>query len=359
MAASSSENTRSRLPRSVAVHAVVVAGDGRAAKAIYGESKAYLKVAGRSMLARAVAVLQRVPEVSEVWVVGNAARLEATLKVEVQLVKPLVVVPQYRNLLENAWQTYRRLLPHAGPGGRDPESEAESDLPVLYLSADLPFATAEEISAFVRAGLALDCDYVLGLVPESSLVDFYPSATAPGIQMACFHTAEDRYRHSNLHLVRPARLGNRVAIEHMYEHRYQKQLGQMLGLAWHILNNEGRASRILFDYALMHLALLFERLHLHRLADWLRRRVPLARIERACAALLGTRLRFAITRAGGCAVDVDNERDLEVARARFADWTALQQQRARALYGALPAPAGGGGGGSLRVLPASPERVKA
>ena len=58
------------------VPAIVAAGDRRAAKAVHGESKPYLVLAGRPLVARVVAALQRVPEVSEVWVVGNAERFD-------------------------------------------------------------------------------------------------------------------------------------------------------------------------------------------------------------------------------------------------------------------------------------------
>ena len=51
------------------------------------------------LVAHVVATLQRVPEVSEVWVVGDAARLAATLEpLRPELCKPLHVVPQFRNL---------------------------------------------------------------------------------------------------------------------------------------------------------------------------------------------------------------------------------------------------------------------
>ena len=54
--------------------------------------------------------------------------------------------------------------------------------------------------------------------------DFYPeSLGAPGIHMAYFNLREGRFRQSNLHLVKPARLGNRHYIEDLYEHRYQRQ----------------------------------------------------------------------------------------------------------------------------------------
>jgi 2-C-methyl-D-erythritol 4-phosphate cytidylyltransferase len=62
-----------------AVPAIVTAGDRRAAKAVHGESKVYLEVGGRPLVAHVVATLQRVPEISEVWVVGDADRLAAAL----------------------------------------------------------------------------------------------------------------------------------------------------------------------------------------------------------------------------------------------------------------------------------------
>jgi len=48
-----------------------------------------------------------------------------------------------------------------------------------------------------------------------------------------------------------------------------------------------------------------------RIADWLRHRIPMARIEKGCSALLRTQFRFIVTEGGGTAVDIDNEPDLE------------------------------------------------
>jgi hypothetical protein len=324
------------------VPAIVAAGDGKAAKAIHGESKVYLEVAGEPMVARVVAALQQVPEVSEVWVVGNDERLAATLSADSlqrRLTKPLAIVPQYRNLLENAWQTYRRMLPGAGVEGRDPVNDEEADLRILYLSADLPLLVPQEISAFIRAATEADCDYGLGLSTEASMTPFYPRAGQPGIQMAYFNTAEDRLRQNNLHLVRPARLGRRQAVEDMYEHRYQKELGQVIGLAWRILTNQGGGPSIVFYYGFMQLALLCDRAKLRGLADVIRRAVPLARIERACSSLLDARFRLIVTGMGGCAIDIDNEKDLEVTRTQFEAWQRELEVQAERLYGPPPLPA--------------------
>ena len=323
------------------VPAIVAAGDRRAAKAVRGESKPYLELAGRPLVAHVVATLQRVPEVSEVWVVGNAERLAEALgdaALRAVLTKPLHIVPQFRNLYENAWETYRRLLPGAGPDGRDPGPE-DADAPVLFLSADLPFATPQEISAFIRQTIEAGCDYGLGLCTEESMRDFYPeSPGAPGIRMAYFNQREGRFRQSNLHLVKPARLGNRHYIEDLYEHRYQRQTGEMIKLGWTLLRAEGGGLAVIYYYALMHLAGVADRNGWRWIADWLRYRIPMARIERGCSALLRTQFRFIVTEGGGAAVDIDNEPDLEAARELFERWRAQQAARVESIYGPLPLP---------------------
>ena len=321
------------------IPAVVTAGDRRAAKAVYGESKPYLELGGRALVAHVVAALQRVPEVSAVWVVGNAERLEPLLAapaLQAELCKPLHVVPQFRNLYENGWETYRRLLPDAGAEGRDPGPE-DADTAVLYASADLPFATPQEISAFARQCLALDCDYALGLCTEASMRDFYSEAPGePGIRMAYFNLREGRYRQSNLHWIKPARIGNRHYIEEMYEHRYQRQIGQMIALGWRLLRLQEGGLAVLYYYGLMHLAAIADRWGLARIADAIRARIPMARIEAGCSALLRARFRFVVTELGGCAVDIDNERDYDAARARFETWRERQRARAEALFGPPP-----------------------
>ena len=326
----------------MSIPAIVAAGDLRASKAIYGESKAYLEVDARPLVRHAVEVLQAVPEVSEVWVVGNAERLEGALggSFRAELEKPLHIVPQFRNLFENGWETYRRLLPGAPPEGRDPTPE-EEPLPVLFLPTDIPFATPQEVSVFVRRALETGADYVMGLVTEESMEPFYPEAPGePGIRMAYFNTREGRVRQSNLHLIRPGRIVNRHIIEEMYEHRYQREFGNMVSLAWRLLWSERGGGVIFGTYLLMHLASFADRHGWRRIADRVRHWIPLARIEWGVGSLLRSSFRLVITEAGGCGVDVDNEHDLAVARGRYAEWSAQQRERAEKLYGPLPLPAG-------------------
>jgi hypothetical protein len=320
--------------------AVVAAGDRGAAKAIYGESKPYLEIGGRPLVAHVVKALEGVPEISEIWVVGDAPRLASVLATggsEIRS-KPLRILPQFRNLIENAWETYRRLLPNAPAEGRDPSSDDEEQR-VLYLSADLPFACSDEISAFLKRAERVPCDYALGLCTEESMRDFLPNGSGrPGIRLATFNLREGRYRQSNLHLVKPARLRNRIYVQDMYEQRHQRRLGPVLRLAWRLLRVEHGGALTLFYFSLMHLASWADRRGWRRLSDWIRRRIAMSRIERGAGRLLGCSFRLVVTEAGGCAIDIDTEQDCDAARARFREWRDAQERRARRLYGGAPAP---------------------
>src|SRR5262249_933116 len=150
------------------------------------------------------------------------------------------------------------------------------------------------------------------------------------------------------------KLGKRQYIEDMYEHRYQRQPGHVLRLAGKLMFDQGGGLRVLFYYGLMHLAGVLDRSGLRRIADGVRRFIALPRVERACGALLRGSFRFVVTGIGGCALDVDNEHDLDVARLRFFEWERQLARAAEAQQGPLPLPAEAGRGGApCRVLPPS------
>ena len=327
------------------VPAIVAAGDLKASRAIRGESKAYLEIGGRPLVAHVVDVLEAVPEVSEIWVVGSSERLERVFRGEIARAdrpKPLRLVGQFRNLYENGWETYRRLLPGAPPEGRDPTPE---DGPALFLSADLPFATPHEISVFVRRSLELDVDYTVGLVTEASLRAFYPEAPGKGgIHMAYFNLREGRFRQSNLHLIRPGRVKNRYYVEEMYEHRYQKEFREIAALAWRLLRSEKGGFAVVGYYGLMHLAGWLDRHSLQRMADIVRGWIRIGRIEQGISSLLGGDFRFVVTEGGGCAVDIDNAHDYDVAAQRYEEWRKEQLARVEQLYGPLSLPERAGDG---------------
>lgn len=349
------------------VPAVVTAGDSRAAKAIHGESKVFLEVDGLALVAHVVLVLQQVPEVDSVWVVGNRARLAEVLgdaRVQARLTKPLHLIEQRESLLQNAWEGYRCTLSGDPEHGRDPVSEADLDSEILYLSGDLPFATPQEMSAFIQMCRANGAEYTCGLTTEEALAPFrHDRVGGDGIEVAYFNLRDGRFRQNNLHYARPARIGVLQAIEEMYEHRHQQRFINMLGFAWTVLTAKGGGARVVFYYSIMHLSGWLDRKGLRRLADLLR--IPTLRMnESAVSAMMQTHFRFAMTAVGGCGIDIDTEEEYAASQAHFERWRSEQAALAAEIYGppGLPARVEGLppalGPGAPRVSAAAADRER-
>ena len=340
------------------VPAIVAAGDSRAAKAIHGESKVFLEVAGRPLVVHVVHVLQDVPEVDAVWVVGNKERLERVFgepSVRAGLRKPIYFVEQRESLLANAWEAFRCILSGDPDEGRDPASDADRDREIFFASGDMPFATAQEMSAFIQQSRANGSEYTCGLTTDSALESFLPDRVGgQGIEVAYFNMRDGRFRQNNLHYARPARIGQLVAIEEMYEHRHQRRLINMLGLAWSVLFAKGGGARVVFYYMVMHVSSWADRKGWRRLADWLRI-VTIEATEGAVGAMLQTKFRFEVVAVGGCGIDIDTEEEYEAAQTHFERWHSEQQRLAEATYGALGLPARVSG---LRIAPGESEDAK-
>ncbi len=327
------------------VPAVVTAGDSRAAKAIYGRSKVYLEIEGLPLVAHVVRTLQSCDEIDAVWVVGDPERLEEALdrpQLRRELRKPLHVVAQQRDLISNCWETYRRILSGDPARGRDPESAADRDQEVLFLSGDLPLATPGEISSMVRRAQAEDVDYALGLCPAESLDIFRPGSPGePGIKVAYFNSRDGRFRQNNLHYARPGRIGRRERIEEMYEMRHQRRFWNMFTLTVRLLLSRVGGLKIALLFGCMHLAGLADRSGRPRLARLLSRFVTLEVNRATIGRILDTRFALAVTESAGCALDVDTEQEYEAIRARYGEWIVAQRRRSERLHGALQGSARG------------------
>ncbi len=322
------------------VPAIVTAGDSRAAKAVYGRSKVYLEIDGRPLVAHVVRTLQDCPEIDAVWVVGDPGRLEDALgdrRLQSALTKPLYIVEQQRDLISNCWETYRRILSGDVTRGRDPESEADLDQEVLYLSGDLPLATPQEISAVLKHAQALDVDYVIGLCPAESL-DLFRSRSPgeEGITVAYFNLRDGRFRQNNIHFARPGRIGRRERIEEMYEMRHQRRLWNMFTLSVRLLISRVGGLKIAVLFGFMHLAGIADRKGHSRLARLLARLVTLEINRSTIGKILDTRFAFAVTESGGCALDIDTEEEYDAVCERYSEWRVELADRSRALHGPLP-----------------------
>ncbi len=322
------------------VPAIVTAGDSRAAKAVYGKSKVYLEVDGLALVCHVVRSLQDCPEIDAVWVVGDPGRLEEALgheRLQSALTKPLYAVEQQRDLISNCWETYRRILSGDTAKGRDPESEADLDQEVLYLSGDIPLATPQEISSVVQRAQALDVDYALGLCPAECLDVFAPrSPEETGITLAYFNLRDGRFRQNNLHYARPGRIGQRGRIEEMYEMRHQRRFWNMFMLSLRLLLSSVGGLKIAVLFGFMHLAGIADRNGRPRLAHFLSRLVTLEINRSTISKILDTRFAFAVTESGGCALDIDTEEEYDAVCERYSEWIVEQAEGSVALHGSLP-----------------------
>ena len=320
------------------IPAIVTAGDSRAAKAVYGKSKVYLEIDGLPLVAHVVRALQDCPEVDAVWVVGDTERLEEALgsdQLTSSLRKPLHIVPQQRDLISNAWETYRRVLSGDVTKGRDPKPD-ELDTEVFLLSGDIPLATAQEFSSFIIASQSVNVDYALGLCPAESLDIYRPEQTeGSGISVAYFNVRDGRFRQNNLHYARPARIGRLDRIEEMYELRHQRRFWNMFTLAIRILAARVGGFKIALLFSMMHFAGIADRSGRTRLARLLARAVTLDINRASISKLLDTRFVFVVTESGGCGLDIDTEEEYDVICERFAQWSEEQQDRSIELHGSL------------------------
>jgi GTP:adenosylcobinamide-phosphate guanylyltransferase len=305
--------------------AVLVAGDRSHSRAVAGRSKAFVEVGGKAMVVHVLDALIRTPQISEVFVVGDARRLEQCLNASGVLERAAYasravhIVPQRETLYENVWHGFLRTVPSGSP---------EPDHAVVVVPADIPLVIAEELSEFIRGASEADVDYAIGLSPDVALERFAPRDGQPGIEMACFNLREGRFRQNNLHLVRPLRMGNRHYIQDMYECRHQKELSSMIWLVLQLLVREFRKLWVLGPYLVLHLAGFLDRRGFLRGAHLVRSLVSLRTLERAAGALLRTRVAAIVTGFGGAALDVDNDADCAVADKMFAAWKALQLEPA-------------------------------
>jgi hypothetical protein len=231
--------------------------------------------------------------------------------------KPIIVLEQNQTLYENVWQAYKSSLPEPVADSHLESSEYK-DKAMLVVPCDSPLITAHEIDYFTAHADMEQYDYVLGLTPEMAMKPFYPRHGHPGIKMAYLHLKEDKYRINNLHLVKPAQIGNRHYIQTMYRYRYQRDIKNVIRFSIELFK-EDRYRGYRFYLCLL-VCLMAARLKLNRLADWVRQWVPKQCLETWLSQGLRTRFYGLVTPFPGATLDIDNKRDFKVLKHRWHDW---------------------------------------
>jgi len=321
---------------------------------VHGENKALLEIAGAPLLTHVISALQRSPRVARIFVVGPYERITAALDRQSGRVagpKQVIVVEQRETLIENAWQGFLATLPSQGRNGN---LLSEQDLErcygekaVLYLGADSPLLTADEVDEFIAGWAPERFDYILGTTPEWALEPYYPKPGRPGIRLAYFCFRESRERQNNLHLIRVFRVINLGIIQKMYQYRHQRRALNIARMLWALLRTKDVTFSMLVKFLLLHVCRLLDGRVVRLLQRFLARFLVKERIEQDLSRVLKIRFRCVTTTYGGAALDVDNEEHFEIIQSRFQEWMEFQEglsshRRAQSSASAPTARASGG-----------------
>lgn len=304
------------------VDAVLMCGEDPASRPVLGENKISLPVSGRPIFLYVLDALMSASRVRRVFVVGDKPRLEAAIRADSIPAKPVTVIAQGRNLLENVWSGFIATLDGYAEGTEKTNPDFAGRV-ILGLPGDSPLITPEEIDDFIGGADMTKFDYAVGLTPASSLVRFQPSADGPGIRMSSLHLREGLFRISNLHLARPFAFKNKSAVLRMYETRYQRKLSSVLLFTRHLWATPGARSSI-WLYLALQACLTLSRMGLAGFADILRRIIPADKVVAVMSRITGARAGVVITTHGGAALDIDNESDYHAMTLMFDRWRAAR-----------------------------------
>jgi CTP:molybdopterin cytidylyltransferase MocA len=207
--------------------------------------------------------------------------------------------------------------------------------PVLVIFGDHPFLTPSALHAFLTgcSEQLEDADLLHALALQAQYREY-----AAWFGRTSVHMREMCGRASGLSLVTPSRLRRLHALGQVYDVRKLEQLESMVRLMLRLPRWLGRdCPRGLLDAVLVYLAKEMEKagrgssglaMSARRLEAWLGARVPVRRLERYAARVLGAErgVRVVPVAHGGIAIDADFADELATLERH---WDAIQEINAR------------------------------
>jgi hypothetical protein len=198
---------------------------------------------------------------------------------------------------------------------------------MLFISSDLPLVSASAVDDFIARCAREDGAQVqnfsmlAGVAEASSLQQYYPDGSAPGIRRPYVHLTDCRVRLANIYVGRPRTLAHQEFLQTGFEHRKAEKWKNVVAIAWHFLGQSGGWSAAWLTLRLQ--ATLMASRSQGWLYHRLRRGNTRQRIERGCSTVLGGSVRMVITPYGGLSLDADNEDDFLVLSERFEEWCKI------------------------------------
>ena len=206
----------------------------------------------------------------------------------------------------------------------------QPDEPILVVFGDHPLETPQALRAFL-AGCAArlgEADFFHGLALQSAYREYTAWSRRTSV-----HSREMTGRATGFTLIVPSRMHRLEVLGELYGVRKLERVRSLVGLIWRLIRWLGPdVPRGVLDALVMHAAKEMEKIArgrgraagvAGRIESWLSARVPIARLERYAARVLGAErgVRLIPLAHGGLALDVDFAEELATLERH---WDAIQ-----------------------------------
>jgi len=308
------------------IDALILAGDRKGAKLLYGTNKAFLYLQGKPLISYVVSALDEAKEISKIHIVGPVDRLKEVLS-ELSTQKPVNFIPQGENIFENIWYGALSTFPEyeRGADWSHLKELPEKDKLVLVAPSDIPLLEPIEVDKFIQTAPSKEFDMIYGITRKEMLIPFAPKNGDPGISFHYFVMKDIIFRQSNIFLLRPTRLGYIMEkfIPLIYQFRHQKLWKNIIRGFW-IIASLRVGFRALYYFAVLQLGRSFDGRGWYFLRNIVRRGVSLPGILEYVRPILQTQFTAFETIGPGPTIDVDNEEDLAVFEKMYDRFKEIQ-----------------------------------
>lgn len=306
--------------------AAIMAGGPAAPFARDLPNKTFIKIRGRCLFAHVLHALLNAKRIQRIFIVGPQQAVEKELAADAGLSlsrKPVTVVPESRNLIDNMFNAFTASIEGYHPG-EELNNAALLEKPIFGVAGDCPLILPEEVDQFLERCDLSRYDYFVGMTPEETLKRFYPRVGRGGIRLIYTPFAEGLLRINNMHLAKPFRIANRHELHEMYQLRHLRKIMNIIKFGYG-LSKRGLTAEEWRVCVKMFIAIKARRMGFAGLAESLRSRSPMATVVGAVDKMLGTRSTVVLTTYGGAALDVDRPSNTPLFETNFDEWIRLQK----------------------------------
>ncbi len=289
-------------------------------------NKTFIKIRGRCLFAHVLNALLGAERIRRVYVVGPQEAIQKELAADAGLNisrKPVTVIPESRNLIDNMFNAFTASIEGYHPG-EELNNAALLEKPIFGVAGDCPLLLPEEVDQFLERCDLSRYDYFLGMTPEETLKQFYTRHGHRGIKLIYTPFAEGLLRVNNLHLAKPFRIAHRNEFHEMYRLRHLRRIWNIVKLGYG-LSKRGLTGEEWRVWGTMFMAIKARRMGFERLAESLRLQAPMNTVTGAVDKILGTRSTVVLTTYGGAALDVDRPSNAPLFESHFDEWVRMQK----------------------------------